>query len=217
MFRSYALTLAGILGAYLLGGILWGAFLRPGMTGVKVADGLVPGQDPGTSPQFIAYAWFIIGTVVLALAAAILVHTITRRGLGMMLWVILLCLVGGFVFHVVGDITVMAVHPTPDISPLAEGDTVSVIPRISPTSAYVAGPFIAGLAYWIGMVLDADIVGMVRRRGGGPGRARGIQDAADHRREKGASQWMGDDAAPAAAEPVAPGKSAPRRIPGGEG
>lgn len=199
MIRSYALSLAGILAAFLLGGIVWGGLLRPGMPGVKVADGLVPASDPGTSPQFLGYAWFVIITVLISLLVGVLVHLWTQRGLGMMLWVVLLCLVGGFVFHVAGDSTAMAVHPTPDLSALAEGDAVSVVPRVAPGVAYLVGPFIAGLAYWIGMVLDSGIVSSLRGRKTTPATVTTTPEGPEYPEE------------PAGA-PQAPGKAAPRRV-----
>lgn len=158
---SFIHAASGILALGLLGfsvaGAVWGA-LRPTVSAVMLDDGsAVLSSTNDTS--FLAWVSFTLGAMVLALALATWawVGHPECRGVPMLLWVTVVAACSTLSAFAVGCQVAVMIHPTPDITALSAGDTVTLVRSITPGAiAFLLPTWIATLAYWIQAILTRD-------------------------------------------------------------
>lgn len=149
---------AGLLAVALIvfsvvGGV-WGAFRQP-IRGTHLEEGAIS-LDPTSSAEFASFITFVLITGVLgALVGAFAYASVSRsRGVGMLLWAIVVALAGAASFLAVGDLVGTAVHSTVvDPEDLAPGQEVALMPGFNPQVGWLVSPFLAALAYWLCLVL----------------------------------------------------------------
>lgn len=144
---------AGLLALALLGfsaaGAAWGLW-RPALKGHRVEDGGYA-LSYVADVQFDSYITFVLITGVLsaALGATAYVRGERYRGVGVLLWVALAALAGAASFYVFGGATATHIPENP-------GEYVEFVPKFSPGSAWLVGPFMAMFAYWSAVFIKPD-------------------------------------------------------------
>ncbi|MBC2680879.1 hypothetical protein [Corynebacterium anserum] len=137
---------------FTVAGALWGALYPTTQVRISADAGaeIVPETvDAG----FQAYAWYIVGSVVLGFALARWAYTTLRRGVTQLLWLFCWVLFGAWWAILIGARVVEAVHPM-DRSVTQPGDVFYVVDFISAWPVVLVAPTIAVLSYWIGAVVD---------------------------------------------------------------
>ncbi|MHB0834853.1 MAG: hypothetical protein ACYCDI_06665 [Corynebacterium aurimucosum] len=143
---------AGLLALALFGfsaaGAAWGLW-RPALKGHRVDDGGYALSNVA-DVQFDSYITFVLITGVLsaALGATAYVRGERYRGVGVLLWVALAALAGAASFYVFGGATATYIPENP-------GEYVEFVPKFSPGSAWLVGPFMAMFAYWSALFIDS--------------------------------------------------------------
>lgn len=146
---SAAGVLAVSLLLFSLVGAAWG-FLRPVYSGT-VIDGGRMNADPLTAgAEFVSFASFTVATGLLAVLVALSVYVLSpaTRGPGMLWWLMAVAALSAFSFLQAGTVTAGLAHDVGDLSSLAVGDTVSLVPGMAPGIGWLVAPFMAALSYW---------------------------------------------------------------------
>ncbi|WIM66937.1 hypothetical protein QP027_07290 [Corynebacterium breve] len=130
-------------------GAIWGA-LRPTYIG-NMKDGMLL-VDEAASPVNVEFSSFISFAILTGLAGAIIAIIAFLivggiSGVGMLLWSGVVAFFAAVSFYVVGEWTANALHPMPEHSS-GNLEGVKLVPALAPGVGWLAGPFMATLAYW---------------------------------------------------------------------
>ena len=142
--------------ASVIGG-LWG-LTRPGYTGT--VEGGNARIDPVANPdnvEFISFAGFAGLTVVLGMIIGVVTFASAtqRAGLRKMLFAVVVTAFSSWTLYIMGTWSAELLHGVSDPHSLTEGEAITFVPVLSPGPAWLAGPFVAALAYWVGLVLSS--------------------------------------------------------------
>lgn len=138
--------------AAVVGG-LWG-LTRPGYT-ATVEDGGAR-IDPALNAdniEFISFVGFIAITGLLGLFIGLTGYATAknRASAWRMLFVVTVAAFASWTVYILGSWSADLHHGVPDPHDLTEGQTVTFVPILRPGPGWLAGPFVAGLAYWVGV------------------------------------------------------------------
>ena len=139
--------------AALVGG-LWG-LTRPGYT-ATIEDGGAR-IDPALNAdniEFISFVGFTGLTGLLGLLIGLIAFATsgTRAGVGRMVVAVVVATFSAWTLYILGTWSAELHHGVPDPHELTDGQTVTFVPVLRPGPAWLAGPFVAALSYWVGMV-----------------------------------------------------------------
>lgn len=145
-------ALGGIIAA-LVGGV-WG-LTRPGYS-ATVDDGGAR-IDPALNAdnvEFISFVGFVLLTTLLGLLIGVVAFLTAgkRAGIGRMLFTIAVAAFSSWTLFILGTWSAELYHGVPDPHDVAPGQTLTFVPVLRPGPAWLAGPFVAALAYWLGAV-----------------------------------------------------------------
>ena len=149
-------ALGVILGCVI--GVIWG-FLRPGYV-AEVVDGGVQINHvlSPDSVEFASFGWFVILSTLLGMAVALVAYGTGEResNLSRMVFAACVALFSSWALYVLGQWSANLANPP---HAAAESDTFTLVPAFQPGIAWCAAPFMASLAYWLGLVSTAAFEG----------------------------------------------------------
>lgn len=149
---------AGILalsvGLAVVAGALWG-LTRPGYI-ASFDDGNAR-IDPLVSPdnvEFTSFAGFAVLTAFIGVVVGVTAFGSAQRraSVGRMLFAVAVAAFASWTFYILGTASAEWRHGVPDPHDLSQGDRFTLVPLLRPGPAWLAAPFTAALAYWLGLV-----------------------------------------------------------------
>lgn len=134
----------------------WG-LTRPGYT--ATVEGDRARVDPLVSPdnvEFISFAGFTVLTALLGLVIGLVAYVSAQRraSVGRMVFVAAVAAFASWSFYTFGTWTAQWHSGVPDPHGLSEGETLTFVPLLRPGPAWLAAPFVAALAYWVGLAFS---------------------------------------------------------------
>lgn len=141
------------VGAAAIVGALWG-LTRPGYSATVENGGAR--IDPLASPdnvEFISFAGFTVLTAVLGLIIGLVAYASAERqaSVGRMLFAGAVAAFASWTFYILGTWSAEWHHGVPDPHNLSDGDSLTFVPLLRPGPAWLAGPFLAALSYWVAL------------------------------------------------------------------
>lgn len=160
-------ALGGSVGA--VAGALWG-LTRPGYT--ATVEGGAARIDPAANPdnvEFISFAGFTGLTALLGLFIGLTAFAtaVRRASAWRMLFAVAVAAFSSWTLYVLGTWSADMLNGVPDPHDLKEGETLTFVPLLRPGAAWLAGPFVAALTYWLGLAVSPGL---------GPGDSGGAYD-----------------------------------------
>lgn len=145
------------VGTAAVAGGLWG-LTRPGYT-ATVEDGGAR-IDPALNADNIEFVSFVGFTALTGLLGLLIGLTAfatggKRAGVARMVVAVVVAAFSAWTLYILGTWSAELYHGVPDPHELTDGQTVTFVPVLHPGPAWLAGPFVAALSYWVGMVASA--------------------------------------------------------------
>lgn len=150
---SGAGLLSGAIGIYALAAVVW-ALALPGYTARVVSEGNVQ-FDAGSNTAFSAFGWFVLltGALSAAIGGTAFRHTPELRGPCGLVWVSTVAFIAAVGFVAVGNSLGQLLNQQA-IAGAGVGETISVIPLVTPGIALVVAPLLAAVAFWTRAFVD---------------------------------------------------------------
>lgn len=132
-----------------IGGVLWG-LTRPGYVGTVSEGGFVI-DELASAPnvEFSSFGWFVLLSAVLGIAVAVFAFLRERAGFVALVSVVACAGAAAFALHTFGGWSASMLHPAPHDPATADGQVLTIVPPLAPGVAWLAGPFVAGLMFYL--------------------------------------------------------------------
>ena len=132
-----------------IGGALWG-LTRPGYVGTVRKGGFVV-DELASAPnvEFTSFGWFVLLSALLGIVVAVFAFLRERAGFAALVAVVACAGAAAFALLTFGGWSASLLHPGPHDPALVDGQEMTIVPPLAPGVAWLAGPFVAGLMFYL--------------------------------------------------------------------